>query len=61
MYFQAKNPQTDKWENICFEELSEQEKHRILDGADKEFIKGIALRLAAVLKEIGDSLNLEAQ
>lgn len=49
----------DKWENVCFEECSEEKQREILSHKDTEFVKSIALHLAKTINEIGDQFNLQ--
>ena len=49
----------DNWENICFEECSEEKQKEILSNKDTEFVKSIALHLAKTINEIGDQFNLQ--
>lgn len=58
MFFRYKNPETDKFENVCFEDLPVSEQKEILNKAKPEFVQGIALRLAEVLKEVGDAFDI---
>ena len=49
----------NKWENICFEECSEEKQKEILFNKDTEFVKSIALHLAKTINEIGDQFYLQ--
>ena len=49
----------EKWENVCFEELSEESQNRILSEKNPEFIKNLAKILGKTLVEIGDQFNLQ--
>jgi len=49
----------DKWENVCFEECSDEKQKEILSHKDTEFVRGIALHLAKTINEIGDQFNLQ--
>jgi hypothetical protein len=52
IYFRSQNKETGKWENVCFEELSEGEQDKILDTKDIEFIKRLAKLLAKSLDNV---------
>jgi len=52
IYFRSQNKETGKWENICFEELSEEEQDKILDTKDVAFIKGLVKLLSNTLNNI---------
>ena len=49
----------DKWENVCFEELSEESQNRILGDRNPEFVKNLAKLLAKTIIEIGNQFNLQ--
>ena len=55
------NPETNKMENWCFEDLPRQEQLSILAGKDESFIIGMALSLADKLNDIGDQLDLKSE
>lgn len=48
----------DKWENVCFEELSEESQDRILAEKNPEFIKNLAKMLAKTINEIGNQFDI---
>lgn len=60
MYFRNQNKETGKWENKCFEDLETTEQLIITEKADKEFVAGIATRLADVLNEICEQFDITA-
>ena len=49
----------EKWENICFEELSEEKQDEILAIKEPKFIKNLAKLLAKTITEIGEQFNLQ--
>jgi hypothetical protein len=61
IYFRSKNEVTNKWDNVCFEDLSADEQHIILTIKDKGFTERLAQRLADTLNEIGEEFNIEKQ
>lgn len=48
----------DKWENVCFEELSEESQDRILAEKEPEFVKSLSKMLAKTLVEIGNQFDI---
>lgn len=60
IYVRFKNPETDKWENRCFEDLSRQEQLNHLAGEEQSYILRLAMTLADTINRIGDELDLEA-
>ena len=48
----------DKWENVCFEECSEEKKDEILNSKEPEFVKNLAKMLANTINEIGDKFDI---
>lgn len=48
-----------KWENICFEELSEEKQDKILSEKDPEFIKNLTKILAKTIVELGEQFDLQ--
>ena len=56
VYFRVKRG--DKWENICFSDLTIEERDEVCQNRSEEWFKSLAYRLADVVKEIGDTFNL---
>ena len=48
----------DSWENICFSDLTEEERITVTEGRSPEWMKSLAFKLADVIREIGDQLDL---
>lgn len=48
----------EKYENLCFTDLTRDEQEELLKDKSAEFIVGLACHLAEVLRKIGDSLDL---
>ena len=48
----------DRWENICFSDLTEEERNTVTEGRSPEWMKNLAFKLADVIREIGDQLDL---
>lgn len=51
VYFRAKRG--EKWDNVCFEDLTDQEQDDILSKAKPVFVIGLAKQLANTINEVG--------
>ena len=49
VYFRIKRD--EKFENICFSDLTEEEKDEVLDGRSREWIMGLIDRIIVVYEE----------
>ena len=56
IYFREK--QNGKWDNVCFEDCSEEKQDKILSGKSPEFIKSLAKMLGKTIKELGDKFDI---
>lgn len=59
VYFRVKRD--DKWQNICFTDLTEDEREVLFEGDNPKsalWWKSMAYHLADRLKQIGDELDL---
>jgi len=61
IYFRHQNEDTKKWDNVVFEDLSEAEQDRIMEGRDIEWLRSLAKQLGNTLNEIGNQLDLVSQ
>lgn len=48
----------DKWDNVCFSDLTEEEMNEVLKNKDKEFITGLAIILGKTIKVLGDTFDI---
>lgn len=55
-YFRVKRD--EKWENICFSDLTPEEREKVCDGRSAEWFKSLAYHLADCLKLLGDKLDI---
>lgn len=46
------------WENVCFEDCSEEKQNEILDTKEPEFVKNLAKMLGKTIKELGDRFDI---
>jgi len=56
IYFRVKRD--GKFENITFEDLSEEEQKNVMSGKSKEWLESLAQKLADTLNSTGDTFNL---
>ena len=47
-----------KWMNLCFTDLTDEERDHVLQGKSIEFIKGLAMHLAHRLRQVGDEMDI---
>ena len=48
----------DKWQNICFSDLTEEEMVGVLEGRDEQWLKSLCKILGNTLRDIGDQLDI---
>ena len=48
----------DKWKNVCFSDMSTEERLEVLKDKDIEFVKRLCLIMADELKQIGDEFDI---
>jgi hypothetical protein len=58
IYFRAKNEETGKFENIVFEDLSEEQQDEMMNGRSEEWLKSLSKQLASTLRSIGDQFDI---
>jgi hypothetical protein len=56
-----KNPETNTYENRCFEDLPHQEQLNLLAGKEQSWILSLAIDLADTLNRIGEEFNIESK
>ena len=61
IFFRYKNPETDKWENWCFEDLPEEEQDEFLDNRNTDWLKSLTKGLANTLNLIGDKFDITTE
>ena len=55
-YFRVKR--NDKWQSICFSDLTPQEMEEVLKDKGIEFCKNLCIGLGERIREIGDELEI---
>ena len=58
MFVRSLNNKTNKWDDVCFEDLENDQMDEYLEKCTPEFIKGITKLMANTLFEIGEELGL---
>lgn len=48
-----------KYENVCFSDLTNQERNKVCEGKSVEWLMGLAFHLADRLQAIGEELDIE--
>ena len=48
-----------KWQNLCLSDMTQEELEEILNPERGEWLKGAVIRLATVIREIGDMFDIE--
>ena len=56
VYFRMKRD--DKWQNICFSDLSDSEMEEVMQDRPVEWLKSMCKILGHTIKDIGDQLDI---
>lgn len=56
IYFRVKRD--EKWDNVCFSDLTDEEMDTVLEGRDTEWLKSVCKILGRTIKNIGDELDI---
>lgn len=48
----------DKWDNVCFEDMTDQQRDEWMKGKSATVLKQLVLILADTLNEIGDQFDI---
>ena len=56
IYFRIKR--NGRYENLCFTDLTEEERERVCENRSTEWLKGLAYHLADVIKILGEEFNI---
>lgn len=51
----------EKYENICFSDMTEDERDKIMEDKPVEWLKAMCEILASTLRGIGDQFNIEGE
>lgn len=58
IYFRSKNEQTGVVENVCFEDLPDNEKDLVLTNFSHDQLRSLVKMLSRTIREIGDELDI---
>ena len=58
VYFRVRRD--DKWDNVCFSDLTDEEKMEVMSGRNIERFKSICIILANTIRKIGDEFDIVA-
>lgn len=47
-----------EWQSLCFTDMTEEERGRVLDSRPESWLRDMALIMARDLRAIGDELNI---
>jgi hypothetical protein len=56
VYFRVKRG--DRWESVCFSDLTDTERHEMCVGRSQEWLVSLACILGDVLHGLGDALDI---
>ena len=56
VYFRIKR--NDKWHNICFSDLTEEEMREVMSGREKQWLEELCVILGKTLRRMGDMFNI---
>lgn len=59
IYFRSKN-KDGKWDNVCFEDLSDEEQDRIMINYNKDTLMRLAGQLANTINKIAEQFDIMA-
>lgn len=48
----------NKWQSICFSDLTEDEMRMVMEGKDEKWLQSLAIQLANSIKNIGNQFDL---
>lgn len=58
-YFRVKRG--EKWENVCFSDLTPEEREKVCEGQSAEWFKLMMYHMADCLKQLGDAFNIACE
>lgn len=58
IYFRSKNVLTEKYENVVFEDLSEDEQDKNMEGRSEEWLRSLVKQLANTINDIGNRFDI---
>lgn len=61
IYFRYQNPETERWENWCFEDLPLEKQKEIVNDKGAEWAGNLAIALANTLNKIAEQFDITAE
>ena len=61
IYFRSKNEATGKYDNVVFEDLTDEEQDKMMEGRGEEWLKSLAKQLSNTLNNIGEQFDIAAK
>jgi len=58
VYFRSKNEETGKFDNVSFEDLSEEEQNKFMEGRNEEWLRSMVKIMADTINEIGEHTGI---
>lgn len=58
VYFRVQRD--DKWDNVCFSDLTDEEKMNVMNDRNIEWFKSMCITLANTIRKIGDEFDIVA-
>ena len=58
VYFRVQRD--DKWDNVCFSDLTDTEKVEVMKNRDAEWLKSMCIILTNTIRKIGDEFDIVA-
>lgn len=50
-----------KWDNVCFSDLTDEERNKVMDGRTDEWLRQMCCLLANTIRNIGEQFDIVAQ
>lgn len=50
-----------KWTNVCFSDLTEDERNEVMEGKDEKWLRSLCNILANTIQSIEDQFNIVSQ
>lgn len=60
VYFRMKDSD-GTWGNICFSDLTDEQREDVMKGRDEKWLKSLCQTLAKAIRRIGDEFDLMAE
>ena len=61
IFFRYQNPETEKWENWCFEDLPDGKQEEILQARGEEWLRSLCKNLADTINKLSETFDITAE